>query len=115
MNQSLDEIFNEAAGFLSVLAEPTRLKIMHVLCSGEQSVSEVLHQLNCSQSNVSRHLSAMCKAGVLSRRKDGLMVYYKIEDQKVVDFCRTICVGIASDADVSEVILPLQNGETEIG
>ena len=106
INQELDLIFIKAASFFSVLAEPTRLKIMHVLCDGEQSVSRVMEEVNSSQSNVSRHLAAMCKVGVLSRRKEGLMVFYQIQDQQAVEFCRTICVGIASDVDVSDLVLP---------
>lgn len=106
INQELDLIFIKAASFFSVLAEPTRLKIMHVLCDGEQSVNRVMEEVNSSQSNVSRHLATMCKVGVLSRRKKGLMVFYQIQDQQAVEFCRTICVGIASDADVSNFVLP---------
>ena len=53
INQELDLIFIKAASFFSVLAEPTRLKIMHVLCDGEQSVSRVMEEVNSSQSNVS--------------------------------------------------------------
>lgn len=105
-DQQLNQVYEKAANFFNILAEPTRLKIMHVLCSGEQSVNTVMQQVELSQSNISRHLAAMCRHGVLERRKEGVTVYYKIKDEQVVNFCRSICVDIAMEMDVSKVILP---------
>mgnify|MGYP003349626205 CR=1 FL=1 len=38
----LDPVFDAVAAYFSVLSEPTRLKIMHAVCNGERSVSEIV-------------------------------------------------------------------------
>jgi len=50
-----------------------------------------------SQANVSRHLMALHKAGVLQRRKEGVVVYYSIADNATVEMCQTVCAKIAQD------------------
>jgi DNA-binding transcriptional ArsR family regulator len=48
-----------------------------------------------SQANVSRHLRALHKAGILQRRKDGVIVYYSIADDATIEMCQTVCAKIA--------------------
>jgi len=75
-----------------------RLKILHVLCNTERSVGEIVEALGATQANVSRHLNLMHRAGVLSRRKDGNLVYYTVCDDEAVQPCRTVSVNMASAA-----------------
>ncbi|MDD2875550.1 MAG: transcriptional regulator, partial [Azoarcus sp.] len=53
-----------------------------------------------TQANASRHLNLLYRAGVLDRRRDGTQVIYRIIDPNFADLCRTVCVSIASRADV---------------
>lgn len=48
-----------------------------------------------SQANVSRHLMALHKSGILQRRKEGVTVYYSIADNATVDMCQSVCAKIA--------------------
>ena len=91
----LNQVFEKVSGYFSLLSEPTRLKILHVLCDSEKSVSEVVERVESTQANVSRHLNTMYRAGVLSRRKEGNMVYYAIQDQTCVALCKSVCNQIA--------------------
>ncbi|VVD60798.1 transcriptional regulator [Pandoraea iniqua] len=93
--EELDRVFEKVSHYFSLLSEPTRLRILHALCGGEQSVSDVVAAVNSSQTNVSRHLNAMYQAGVLGRRKEGNQVYYTIADTGVVEICRAVCVQVA--------------------
>ncbi|QQE06781.1 winged helix-turn-helix transcriptional regulator [Cupriavidus sp. ISTL7] len=95
MNE-LDRVFEQVSHYFALLAEPTRLKILHALCDGEKPVGAVVETVGSSQANVSRHLNAMFRSGVLARRKEANLVYYAIADQSVVELCRTVCVQVAA-------------------
>jgi DNA-binding transcriptional ArsR family regulator len=93
--KQMEKVFFKVAEYFSVLSEPSRLRIMYVICSGEKSVSEVVEMCGSSQANVSRHLMALHKSGILQRRKEGVTVYYSIADNATVDMCQTVCTKIA--------------------
>ena len=95
----LDPVFEAVAAYFSMLSEPTRLRIVHAICEEEKSVSQIVEALGASQTNVSRHLGLMHRAGVLARRKEGNQVYYRVADRAIVDICRTVCNGIAGRMD----------------
>ena|SRR5688572_21134860 len=95
----LDPVFNTVAAYFSVLSEPTRLKIMHAVCNGERTVSQIVEETGATQTNVSRHLGLMHRHGVLARRKDGNQVYYSVADETMVELCRSVCNRIATTID----------------
>ncbi|HSM87380.1 MAG TPA: metalloregulator ArsR/SmtB family transcription factor, partial [Candidatus Limnocylindrales bacterium] len=66
-----------------LLGEPMRLRILQALESGELSVNEIVAGLRSSQPNISKHLQALCQGGLISRRRDGLNIFYSIADPMV--------------------------------
>jgi DNA-binding transcriptional ArsR family regulator len=101
--EDLNRLYAMVSEYFGLFSEPMRLQILHAVCDTERNVSEVLNVVGGTQTNVSRHLSAMHKAGVLSRRKEGTQVYYRIADQNAVELCRTVCVQLAARMDESRV------------
>ena len=95
----LDEVFVAVARYFGLLSEPTRLKILHTICHDERSVTTIVAATGATQTNVSRHLALMHHAGVVSRRRDGNIVYYRVTDPEFVEICRTVCVQIAGRID----------------
>jgi len=95
----LDRVFAVVARYFSLLSEPTRLKILHTICQDERSVSAIVTATGATQTNVSRHLTLMHQAGVVSRRRAGNIVYYRVDDSEFVEICRSVCVQIASRID----------------
>ena len=95
--KQMEKVFAQVAEYFNVLAEPARLRIMYAVCSGEKSVSEVVEMCGTSQANVSRHLLALHKAGILMRRKQGVTVYYTIADTATVNMCQSVCAKIAEN------------------
>jgi DNA-binding transcriptional ArsR family regulator len=93
--REMEKVFTRVAEYFSVLSEPSRLRIMYAVCSGEKSVSEVVELCGSSQANVSRHLAALHKSGILMRRKEGIAVFYSIADNATVEMCQTVCAKIA--------------------
>ena len=95
----LDPVFNAVAAYFSLLSEPTRLKIMHAVCNGERTVSQIVEATGATQTNVSRHLGLMHRHGVLHRRREGMQVYYGVADPTMVELCRSVCNRIAGSIE----------------
>ena len=73
------------------MAQPSRRKIYQYLFSeGEKTVGEITKKLKLRQPTVSYHLKMMKKGGLLSSRKKGREVYYRV---KLVCPERGICFG----------------------
>lgn len=102
--EELDEVFSAVARYFGLLAEPTRLKILHTICHDERSVSAIVAATGATQTNVSRHLSLMHQAGVVSRRREGSTVFYKVLDPEFGEMCRTVCVRIASRMEAGDAL-----------
>jgi ArsR family transcriptional regulator len=92
-----DEVFELAAEVFRVMSAPMRLKIISALCNGEKNVGELLADIPTTQPNMSQHLNTLYKAGVLGRRREGVQIYYRIINQRVVSLCRAVCTQIAID------------------
>ena len=73
------------------LAEPARLHILARLRRGEMTVTELVDQTALGQANVSKHLQLLHTLGFVSRRKDGLFVYYALADKGVFQLCDIMC------------------------
>lgn len=91
----LEFIFERAAQYFALLSEPARLRIIQAVCTQERSVQEVVEATGLPQPNASRHLTMLYRAGVLSRRRRGTFVYYKVCDALLTDLCRSVCVRLA--------------------
>ncbi len=92
-------VFELAAELFGILATPMRLRILSALCDKEKSVSELLQEIDTTQPNLSQHLNLLYRAGVLAKRKDGTQVIYRVQSEKAVTLCRTVCTQIAIEMD----------------
>jgi ArsR family transcriptional regulator len=92
-------VFEMAAELFGVLATPMRLRILSALCDKEKSVSQLLQEIDTTQPNLSQHLNLLYRAGVLAKRKEGTQVIYRVQSEKVVTLCRTVCTQIAIEMD----------------
>ena len=93
----MNELVDLRANILKALAQPTRLKIIDFLRDGERCVREIFPAIDEEQSNTSRHLNMMLSAGVLSRRKDGLKIYYSIRHSKVLEIMDIVTQIVKQD------------------
>ncbi|HWI81158.1 metalloregulator ArsR/SmtB family transcription factor [Ramlibacter sp.] len=96
-----DEVFELAAEVFRVMSAPMRLKIISCLCNGEKNVSQLLGEIDTTQPNMSQHLNTLYQAGVLGKRRDGVQIYYRIINDRVVTLCRAVCTQIAIEAEVA--------------
>jgi DNA-binding transcriptional ArsR family regulator len=73
------------------LAEPARLQILNTLRGGEMTVGELVETTELGQANVSKHLQLLHSLGFVTRRKEGLFVYYALADKSVFELCDLMC------------------------
>ena len=78
-----EKIYEAEAEYFKALSHPTRIKILQYLKEGEKCVCEIVPYLKDEQSNISRHLATLKRAGILSSEKKGVSVYYKIQDENI--------------------------------
>ena len=98
MTDELGRVFETVSRYFALLSEPMRIRILHAICHHERSVSEIVEETGGTQTNISRHLNSMYRAGVLTRRKEGNFIHYGVADAALTEICRTVCVHIAGQA-----------------
>jgi DNA-binding transcriptional ArsR family regulator len=94
-DSALLKILDRASEYFSLLSEPSRLRIIQSICYEERSVQQVVETTGLPQPNVSRHLSLLHRSGVLSRRRSGTSVFYRVSDDLLTEICRLVCVRLA--------------------
>ena len=72
------------------LADPKRLCVLESLAVGELSVRDLSVQVGCQIPNMSQHLAVLRSAGLVTSRRDGSTVYYRLSDPRVLEAYRLI-------------------------
>jgi ArsR family transcriptional regulator len=63
---------------LKALADGTRLRILGLLAAGEVCVCHIHESLKISQPKASRHLAYLRRAGLVTARREGLWMHYRL-------------------------------------
>jgi len=92
------EMITLVAERFAALAEPARLHIMQALRSGERTVGELVEATGLGTANVSKHLQLLHGAGFVTRRKEGLRVYYGLAGEDVFRLCDIMCGRLEAEA-----------------
>ena len=77
------DVLRRAADIIKLLGHPERLKIVEALEPGELSVSEICDLCDLEQPICSQHLSRLRRHAVVSARRDGPHVRYRVVEAKV--------------------------------
>lgn len=72
-----------ACALFGALSDATRLRIVHALLDRELCTCEIASALRVSDSNVSQHLRILRALQLVSSRRDGKFVYYRVDDGHV--------------------------------
>lgn len=87
----LAHLLQDAAELFGLLAAPMRLHIISALCHGEKNVGQLLDAVKTTQPNMSQHLNMLYRKGLLSRRREGVQIFYAIADPHIVQICQAMC------------------------
>ncbi len=76
--------------FFAVLADPTRLRLVSLLASDEFCVCDLASSLSMTESAISHQLRALRAARLVSYRKEGRQVFYRLHDHHVLELYQTV-------------------------
>ena len=78
-------IYALKAEFFRVLGHPVRIRLLQLLREGDRTVGALQAALALDSSGVSQHLAALRKQGLVTSRREGTSVYYRVKDPRVLD------------------------------
>ena len=83
----MQEIFDLQADVCKVFSNPKRLEIINHLKEKELSAGELLEKTGLSKANLSQHMGVLKAKGVILSRREGVTVYYRISNPKIIEAC----------------------------
>lgn len=86
MNSRQQAKYKAKAKIIKALAHPTRLFIVDELSKGERCVCELKEMVGADVSTVSKHLSVLKDAGLVTDDKRGMQVYYNLKCKCITQF-----------------------------
>lgn len=87
MDERERRLYALQAQLCQVLADPSRLELIHLIGDGERTVGELVAATGLRQANVSQHLSLLRQRGVVTTRRDGTTVSYRLMYPEILEAC----------------------------
>lgn len=83
---------------LKALADASRLSVIHCLCDGERSVTELVERTGLGQANVSKHLRILKEEGFVLARRSRRNILYRVSDSLPEEICMIVCKSMKERA-----------------
>jgi DNA-binding transcriptional ArsR family regulator len=96
-----EQLYAQLARIGKALASPQRLELLDLLAQGERTVEDLAHEAALSIANASQHLQVLRQAHLVETRKEGVYVYYRLADQSVYQFWRSL--RLVGERQLSEI------------
>lgn len=109
MNDEQRVLIEAKTEVLKALAHPTRLYIIEELSKGEQCVCKFVEAIKADFSTVSKHLTVLRNAGLVTDEKRGQMVYYRLRMRCLPAFINCIGKEVAETAAVRSRMINRQH------
>lgn len=81
------KLFEMHAEICKIFTNPKRLEIISLLKDEEKTVSELEELAGIPQANISQHLTVLRQNGVVTTRREGANIYYRIANPKILQAC----------------------------
>ncbi len=85
-----DVIYDQFARIGKAVSSPKRLELLDLICQGEHTVETLAKETKLTMANTSQHLQVLRAARFVETEKKGLHVIYRLADQSVCEFYRTM-------------------------
>lgn len=82
------QLYRLQAELCQVLAEPTRLEILHLLGERPRAVKELVEATGQRQAKISQHLSILRQRGIVRTERLGTEIRYSLETPRILDACQ---------------------------
>ena len=83
----IEYLAEQQADFCRIFSNARRVQILWALMDRELSVGAIAEEVGSSLQNVSQHLGKMKDYDIVSSRREGQTIYYRIEEQTLADSC----------------------------
>jgi DNA-binding transcriptional ArsR family regulator len=80
-------LFDEFARAAKALASGRRIELLDVLANGERTVDVLAGEVGLSVANTSQHLQVLRQAGLVTSRRDGTSIHYRLASPEVFELC----------------------------
>ena len=90
--QFKDAIYEQFSRIGKAVSSPKRLELLDLLCQGEKTVETLSQETGLTVANTSQHLQTLRAARLVEAEKEGLYVKYRLADQMVCEFFRSMRV-----------------------
>jgi rhodanese-related sulfurtransferase/DNA-binding transcriptional ArsR family regulator len=100
-------LFAQFAAVAKTLGHAHRLELLEQLAQGERSVEVLAQRTSLSIANASQHLQHMRRAGLVTSRRDGKFVFYRLADDAVLDLLASL--RRIAERNVAEVARVVRN------
>jgi len=84
------ELYKLKAQLCKTFSDPIRLMMIQELREGEKTVGNLQSLLGIPQASVSRHLAILRDKGVVSTRREGTNIFYRLTNPKICEACDII-------------------------
>jgi DNA-binding transcriptional ArsR family regulator len=84
---AMDDVTRLQAEVLKVLANPTRLEIIHRLADGPLEVGRLARAIGTTQPGASQHLAVLRSSGLVEPQRHGREIRYRLTDPDVIVAC----------------------------
>ena len=81
--EAKDALFEGLASVAKALGNGHRAEIVDVLAQGARSVEDIAAEIGQSVANTSHHLRSLARAGVVTTRRDGTRIFYRLTSERV--------------------------------
>jgi len=105
--------YEQQAELIKAVAHPIRLHTLDILSKGEACVCHLTTILKQRQPYVSQHLMTLREAGLVQDRKDGVMVYYRLSDEHIIQvmvLAREVLRSMGVEVDFPAIPVPPVKG-----
>jgi ArsR family transcriptional regulator len=78
-------LYQAKAEFFKTLGHPARIRVLELLSQREHAVGELLPEVGVEATSLSQQLAVLRRAGLVTSRKEGSMVYYAVTSPQVAE------------------------------
>jgi ArsR family transcriptional regulator, virulence genes transcriptional regulator len=83
----MERMFELEADICKIFSNAKRLEIINMLRDKELSATELIEKVGLSKANLSQHMSVLRSKGVVLARREGVSIYYRIANPKIIQAC----------------------------
>ena len=86
----MENIYELHADLCKIFSNAKRLEIINTVKDKEMAASELIERIGLSKANLSQHMSVLKLKGVILSRREGINIYYRIANPKIIQACHLI-------------------------